>query len=125
MPRKTIYAICAFCCFLAILKLPIGYYTFLRYAISIGALFAISNSVVNKNFYWIAIFSVILTLFNPIFPIYLRLKMIWIIFDAITGILFLGILFIQKKPGLPGMIKMNEEVTKKLYTRDRIIYPKK
>ncbi|MBB6236943.1 putative membrane protein [Pedobacter sp. AK013] len=94
---RVFLVICALCCFAAILKLPIEYYTFLRAIVSLGALLLIYIWIKQKNYSLIAVFILILILFNPLFPIYLHRKGIWIPLDVITGLLFLLIAFYNKK----------------------------
>ncbi|MEJ5050777.1 DUF6804 family protein [Chryseobacterium culicis] len=127
---KPFLTFCALCCFIGIFRLPIEYYTFLRILISIGALLVLYHTLSFKQHYFSIIFLIILILFNPVFPIYLYRKSIWIPIDTITGILFLLINFIERKEQ-----KKDEEVTEettepsipihqKTVSRDRIINPK-
>lgn len=125
---KPFLTFCAICCFVGIFKLPIEYYTFLRVLVSAGALVVIYNALVFKTQYWSTIFIIILILFNPVFPIYLYRKNIWIPIDTITGILFLLIGFVEKLES-----KKEEEATEEISehskqtrspSRDIIINPK-
>lgn len=127
---KPFLTFCALCCFIGIFRLPIEYYTFLRILISIGALLVLYHTLSFKQHYFSIIFLIILILFNPIFPIYLYRKSIWIPIDTITGVLFLLINFIERKEQ-----KKDEEVTEettepsipihqRTVSRDRIINPK-
>ncbi|GAA4163947.1 hypothetical protein GCM10022217_33730 [Chryseobacterium ginsenosidimutans] len=128
---KPFLTFCALCCFIGIFRLPIEYYTFLRILVSIGALLVLYNTLSFKQHYFSIIFLVILILFNPVFPIYLYRKSVWIPIDTITGILFLLINFIEKLEQ-----KKEEEITEetsehstpihqRTVSRDRIINPKK
>lgn len=128
---KPFLTFCALCCFIGIFRLPIEYYTFLRILISIGALLVLYNTLSSKQHYFSIIFLVILILFNPVFPIYLYRKNIWIPIDIITGILFLLISFVERKEQ-----KKEEEITEetsepsipihqRTVSRDRIINPGK
>lgn len=128
---KPLFIFCALCCFVGIFRLPIEYYTFLRILISIGAILVLYNTLSFKQRYLSIIFLVILILFNPVFPIYLYRKSLWIPIDTITGILFLLINFIEKTEQ-----KKEEEITEeasehfppihqRTVSRDRIINPKK
>ncbi|MBP1166638.1 putative membrane protein [Chryseobacterium sp. PvR013] len=127
---KPFLTFCALCCFIGIFRLPIEYYTFLRILISIGALLVLYHTLSFKQHYFSIIFLIILILFNPVFPIYLYRKSIWIPIDTITGVLFLLINFIERKEK-----KKDEEVTEettepsipihqRTVSRDRIINPK-
>ncbi|MCA6067243.1 hypothetical protein JI747_008655 [Chryseobacterium sp. RG1] len=128
---KPFLTFCALCCFIGIFRLPIEYYTFLRILISIGALLVLYNTISFRQHYFSIIFLVILILFNPVFPIYLYRKSVWIPLDIITGILFLLINFIERSEQ-----KKEEEITEetsehlpsihqRTVSRDRIINPKK
>lgn len=128
---KPFLTLCAICCFVAIFRLPIEYYTILRILISMGALLVLYNAVRFKQYYFSLIFLFILILFNPVFPIYLYRKSIWIPLDIITGILFLLIAFAEKpEEKKEGAIETPEEPTiypapPRLHSRDVIINPKK
>lgn len=128
---KPFLTFCALCCFIGIFRLPIEYYTFLRILISIGALLVLYNTLSFKQHYFSILFLIILILFNPVFPIYMYRKSIWIPIDTITGVLFLLINFIERKEQ-----KKEEEITEentepsipihqRTVSRDRIINPKK
>ena len=65
------------------LPLPIEYYDFLRIFVSIMA----TLNLFRGGTY---LFIPILVLFNPILPIYLYSKILWVIIDILSGIVFLG-----------------------------------
>jgi len=91
---KSVAIICATLLFLAVLKIPIEYYTLLRVVIFTGAILVIIS--LSNKIIWVIIFGVITILFNPIIPVYLYLKSYWIPIDIIAGILFLLVLFFEK-----------------------------
>ncbi|MDP9958868.1 DUF6804 family protein [Chryseobacterium lathyri] len=128
---KPFLTLCAICCFVAIFRLPIEYYTILRILISMGALLVLYNAVRFKQYYFSLIFLFILILFNPVFPIYLYRKSVWIPVDIITGILFLLIAFVEKpEEKKEEIIENPEEATTyptqpRAHARDIIINPKK
>ena len=68
--------------FLGALPLPIEYYDILRWAVSIAAIINIF-----KERY---IFIPVLVLFNPIMPVYLYSKPLWVIIDIISGFVFMA-----------------------------------
>lgn len=71
--------------------LPAGYYTLLRIVISItGAIICVAEykSKEKVNF-WVILYAALVILFNPIIPIYLYDKDIWIPIDIIASILIL------------------------------------
>lgn len=116
--KSLVSIICAILLFSAVFYLPISYYRFLRVIIFIGALL-----VVYKNrkewLFWSVLFSIIAILFNPILPIYLYKRSIWMPIDIIVGILFLidGFLYKEKKELSSKEIPEEE----KTYSRDRIL----
>ena len=126
---KAFLTFCAICCFVGIFRLPIEYYTFLRILVSVGALIILYNTLSFKQYYFSIIFLIILILFNPVFPIYLYRKDVWITIDTVTGILFLLINFVENLER-----KKEEEITEealehsqqsRVPSRDRIVNPKK
>lgn len=128
---KPFLTFCALCCFIGIFRLPIEYYTFLRILVSAGALLVLYHTITSRQPYFSIVFLAILIIFNPVFPIYLYRKGIWIPIDTLTGILFLLINFIEKQ--IP---EKEEEITgetqqyalpihQRAVARDRIINPKK
>ena len=123
---KPFLILCSICCFIAIIRLPIEYYTFLRTIVSLGAVLLIYSYIKQKNYSLAIIFVLVLILFNPLFPIYLYRKSIWIPLDIITGLLFLIIAFYKKSEP----IKQEEKATEilplqKIYSRDRMVSAKR
>jgi hypothetical protein len=85
---KTLCIVCTGLLFLALFNLPIGYYTFLRIAVTIGAV-AIVFKVFQKRFnIWVILFGIIAILFNPLIPVYLNNKSAWMPIDIVVAILF-------------------------------------
>lgn len=118
---RTLFIFCAACCFLALLKLPIAYYTLLRVIVSLGAILAVYLAIREKNYVWAFIFTIVAVIFNPLFPVYLHRKLPWMPIDIIVGLLFLLLAFWKKKIPAP-----EEKITAvfhapKIRTRDRII----
>lgn len=90
--------------FIAIFNWPIAYYMFLRIVVFIGAvLFTIYY---HKRVFIAVTFGLIAILFNPIFPVYLYIKLYWVPLDILTGILFLLAAFYEKP-----RVKTKESVT--------------
>ncbi|GAA3644545.1 DUF6804 family protein [Flavivirga jejuensis] len=107
--------ICAILLFMAVLKAPREYYWLLRTVVSIGAVLVIIKNITT---YWVLLFLIVAILFNPIFPIYLYKKVLWMPLDIITGLLFL-IEIIINKPKIEKVIIQKKE--EKKYQRDRIL----
>ena len=86
---KIIYLLCAILALIACFNMPMGYYTFLRIALTLGALMVLYSEV-QKDVNLLGIsFIAIAILFNPIFPVYLYQKSLWIAIDIVTAILLL------------------------------------
>lgn len=100
---------------LAILPFPISYYYLLRAGVCIGAIIILLKNI--KQTHWIILFGIVALLFNPIFPIYLYKKSIWIPLDIIIAILFLIELLSNKSKEKEKEISKKEIKT---YQRDRI-----
>lgn len=86
---KTIFIICGLLLLIAVLNLPIGYYTFLRIAVFIGAVIVVISFKNSRVSYWHIIFGLIAILFNPFLPIYLHSKLTWTFIDIVCGLLFI------------------------------------
>jgi hypothetical protein len=86
---KLLLVLCGAFLFLAVVNLPIGFYTFLRILVTIGAITTIGVEVQKGITIWTILFGLITILFNPLFPIYLYEKTAWLPFDIICGIIFL------------------------------------
>lgn len=86
---KPFLLLCAALLFIAILNLPIGYYTLLRIIISIGALLVILAVYKDQNKMWVIVFAGIGILFNPLIPVYFHDKDIWVPIDIAAGIVFI------------------------------------
>jgi len=108
---------CALLLFIAVLHLPIAYYRFLRVVVFIGALLVMFR---NKKewLFWTMSFAGIAILFNPILPIYLYKRSIWMPIDIVVGILFLLDCFLIQKPKEENKSIAPKDI--KTYGRDRI-----
>ena len=73
---------------LAILPWPYGYYIFLRWVIFLVSGFLVYLTHILKKTFWVALFTLIVILFNPIVRIPLD-REIWQVIDLIVAILFL------------------------------------
>jgi uncharacterized membrane protein YccC len=87
---RAIGLICAGLLFLALLRLPIGYYTFLRLAVTAGAVVFAYHRVRRSGLtIWVVAFAAMALLFNPIWPVYLKDRSLWAPIDILGGVLFL------------------------------------
>lgn len=85
---KTIFIICAILLLIAVAPMPIGYYTFLRIAVTIGALLVIISERRRKLNLWIIVFGIIAIVFNPLIPVYLYDKHAWMPIDLLAAVMF-------------------------------------
>lgn len=118
---KYLIIIASLCCFIGIIDLPIGYYTFLRIIVSFMSFVIIVNEFKTRRF-WFITFVLIFVLFNPIYPIYLYLKSVWIFIDCIVGLLLLYYFYSlipKKKAKVQETIDIQHQEIPR--TRDRII----
>jgi len=86
---KYLFLICAGFLFLALADLPIGYYTFLRIVVTIGAIAVVFTEFENGFNYWVFTFGIMVIVFNPLIPIYLNNKDTWMPIDIVAAIHFL------------------------------------
>ena len=94
---KAFSIVCTVLLFAAVFKLPIGYFTFLRIVITLGALLIVFNEYKNQATFWVILFGLVAILFNPVIPIYLYKKSLWFPIDIVVGVLFLVKAFIPGK----------------------------
>lgn len=116
--RNVVAVISVFMLLLAIPRLPYGYYIFLRWVVSLSAVFSawVANSSEDK--FWVFLMGGIAILFNPIIPVHL-IKEIWVIIDLIVAILFLVSIFkIKPNRQLPKKEKV-QNLEKEERRRDR------
>ena len=86
---KNLMLVCAIILLLSLFNLPSGYYTFLRIAITIGAVIAFIADYRRKFNFWMISFGAVAIFFNPIIPIYLHSRHDWMVIDLIVTILFI------------------------------------
>lgn len=86
---RYLLLICSGLLLLALVDLPIGYYTFLRIIVTIGAFSIIVTEFENGINFWVIVFGIIAILFNPLLPIYLNDKSAWMPIDLIVSVLFI------------------------------------
>ena len=74
---------------IGLLPMPYGYYFLSRLVVFISALFFASCLYKNMQSQSVWLFGGIAILYNPIIPIHLGEKSIWVVVNIITAILFL------------------------------------
>lgn len=90
---KGMLFIVAIALLLALAPLPIGYYTFLRIAVTVTAAIIITKELKAGMTIWFILFGITAIVFNPIFPIYLYQKSLWMPIDIVAAILFFSYSF--------------------------------
>ena len=85
---RALLLICTGLLLLALVDLPIGYYTLLRIAVTIGAVAVVVAEFENGINFWVIAFGLIAIIFNPLIPIYFGDKGTWMPIDLITAVLF-------------------------------------
>lgn len=90
---------CALALLVGCFPMPIGYYTFLRVIVTLGALLiTIKELQRDVNLLGIA-FILMAVLFNPIVPVYLYKKALWMPLDILSALLFLRYQYREKNKG--------------------------
>lgn len=86
---KLASIICGILLLAGIAHLPIGYYTFLRIAVTFCAIGIMLSRARTMNIFWQLLFGTIAVVFNPVIPVYLYQKSLWIPIDAAAAATFL------------------------------------
>jgi len=86
---KALSLICAAFLLLALMNLPMGYYTFLRIIVTIGAVVIVVKELENGFNFWVIAFGIMAILFNPLIPVYLQDKEAWMPIDFTAAVLFI------------------------------------
>lgn len=88
--RRLLALICAAALLLALFKLPIGYYTFLRLLVTTGAVVHVVHHHRRDGLgIRVVLFGILALLFNPLWPVYLQDRNVWAPIDILGGVLFL------------------------------------
>lgn len=85
---RTLSILCCILLLAAVARLPIGYYTFLRIAVTFGALAVIISEMTKSIGLWIIVFALIAIVFNPVIPVYLYKKSLWTPIDILAAVAF-------------------------------------
>jgi hypothetical protein len=88
---RLLALICAAALLLALFKLPIGYYTFLRLLVTAGAVVHVVHHYRRDGLgIRVVLFGILALLFNPLWPVYLQDRDLWAPVDILGGVLFLA-----------------------------------
>ena len=93
---KEIQLLVASALLLALAPLPIGYYTFLRIAVTLIATIIMASEFKTGINIWFVLFGIIAIIFNPIITIYLYQKSLWMPTDIAAAILIFSYSFKKK-----------------------------
>lgn len=85
---KPLLLICAIFLFIALIDMPIGYYTLLRIVVTMGSVAVVVTEFEDGLNFWVVAFGLIAIVFNPLIPIYLNDKSAWMPIDIFGGITF-------------------------------------
>ena len=85
---KALFILCAIMLMVATLDMPSSYYNLLRVAVTIGAVLGFILDLEKGAIVGIFVFGVLALLFNPIIPIYLHERELWIIIDILAAVFF-------------------------------------
>lgn len=85
---KTLLYICAGLLLVALAPLPSGFYTLLRFVVTIGAFLVAKEEYKNGINIWVIVFGLMTIIFNPLIPVYLHSRELWAPIDIIGAILF-------------------------------------
>tara|TARA_B100000214_G_C23949434_1_gene619652 strand:- start:13 stop:300 length:288 start_codon:yes stop_codon:yes gene_type:complete len=85
---KIVWYISAGLLFLGAISMPSGYYELLRWVICAAAAFAAYTNYSIEKTSWAIGFGIVALIFNPIAPVYLYDKFVWMVIDISAGLLF-------------------------------------
>ena len=74
------------------IDLPYGYYTFLRWVVTLSTIFLVWTAYNSRKTFWFFSMAIVAILFNPITPVYLD-EETWMMIDFVVAILFLLSIF--------------------------------
>jgi hypothetical protein len=82
-----IYLAAGLVCVVSVLPFNDGFYVLTRLVVTLSSAIAIRNLVKSEDSWWIA-FAILLILYNPVFPVYLREKSFWVVVNIATAYTF-------------------------------------
>lgn len=82
---KVTCLIAAFFLLIGFFRMPIGYYTFLRIVVFVTSIIVLTGSIKNDMLSLAIVTALVGILFNPILPIYLHSKSVWVILDLLSS----------------------------------------
>jgi len=94
---KKLMLICSGLLLIGLAELPIGFYTLLRIVVTIGSITVVVKEFENGFNFWVIAFGLTAIVFNPLIPVYLHDKGVWLPVDIVCSILFLVKAFTNKQ----------------------------
>jgi len=94
---KSLLLICSGLLLIGMMNLPIGFYTLLRIVVTIGSIAVVVTEFENGFNFWVIAFGLTAIIFNPIIPVYLNDKAVWMPIDIFCSILFVVKAFAKNK----------------------------
>jgi hypothetical protein len=90
MARRLLALLCAIAMLVALLRMPIGYYTFLRLLATAGAVVDVLHHYRRAGLsIRVVLFGVVALVFNPIWRVHLGDRELWEPINAAAAVLFL------------------------------------
>lgn len=74
-----------------------GYFTFLRWVVTIAAIFVAWAGKIGRQPLVLTVFGLIAFLFNPVFPFFMD-RGTWQVIDVVVAVLFIGVAFAELSP---------------------------
>lgn len=90
---RTLLFVCALSLLLALFDMHSYYYSFLRIFVTGVTIVTIYLKDVKRSYLWDVIFIAIAILFNPIAPIFLHHKVLWMPIDIISCSFFMAYIY--------------------------------
>ncbi|MBU3680233.1 MAG: hypothetical protein FGM32_11640 [Candidatus Kapabacteria bacterium] len=85
---KNLLAICMILSFVALAKLPIGYYTILRLVLTVSAVIVIYNERDKGLTPWNIAMGLVAIVYNPVIPVHFSDRDIWRALNVAAGVVF-------------------------------------
>ena len=88
MTNKNLYYAGAIISLLAVLPFPTGFYFVTRIVLCFILLYIIYESYKDRSKFWVFLAPLVL-LYNPIIPVYLHSKVLWVVINIITAVMIM------------------------------------
>lgn len=88
---KTLLYSCSVALFLALVPMPLLYYRLLRFLVTIAALLVTKHEWEKRYAVgiWLIVFASIAIFFNPVLPVYLYSRNLWLSIDILCALIFM------------------------------------